>query len=68
MPKLDGDEVFRQMREIRGDLPVVLNSGLTEQQAVDRFQGSGLSGVVQKPARMNVLVGKIAEALHATPT
>lgn len=49
MPQMDGMEAFTAMRSIRADLPVVLMSGYTEQDAVSRFAGQGLAGFVQKP-------------------
>jgi two-component system cell cycle sensor histidine kinase/response regulator CckA len=63
MPKLDGEEAFAQMREIRGDARVILSSGFTEQEIINRFQGAGLAGVVQKPAQIQVVLEKIAGAL-----
>jgi signal transduction histidine kinase/ActR/RegA family two-component response regulator len=66
MPKLDGEEAFRELRAIRSDVRVVLSSGFTEQQVMDRFRDSGLAGVVQKPAQRDVLLAKIAETLAGT--
>lgn len=63
MPKREGDEVFIEMRKINPQAIVILSSGFAEQEILDRFQGKGLAGVVQKPARMHVLLGKVAEAL-----
>ena len=63
MPKLDGEEVFRALRKIRGDVRVVLSSGFTEQEVLDRFRGAGLAGVVQKPAKRELLLAKLGEAL-----
>ena len=62
MPKLDGEETFHELRKIREDARVVLSSGFTEQEMLDRFNGFGLAGVVQKPTPMPVLLAKIAEA------
>jgi len=63
MPKLDGEEVFRELQRIRSDVRVVLSSGFTEQEILDRFRGAGLAGTVQKPARMESLLARIGEAL-----
>ncbi len=67
MPKLDGEEVFRELRRIRPDVRVVLSSGFTEREILDRFRGAGLAGVVQKPTRSAVLLRRIAEALAKSP-
>jgi len=64
MPKLDGEEVFRELRKIRDDVPVVLSSGFAEQEILDRFRGAGLAGILQKPARMGTLLARISQATH----
>jgi len=51
MPHLTGDEAFRQMRLINRDVPVVLMSGFTEQDATSHFVGKGLAAFIQKPFR-----------------
>ena len=67
MPKLDGEEVFRAMRAIRPSVPVVLCSGFTEQEILDRFHGAGLAGVLQKPAQMQVVLERVAAATSRAP-
>ena len=64
MPKLDGIEAFTEMREIRSDVPVILCSGYTEEEILDRFEGTGLTHALQKLQPMNVLLGKVAEVLE----
>lgn len=64
MPKLNGEEAFAQLRQIRRDVRVILSSGFTEQEILDQFQGAGLAEVVQKPAQLHVLLAKIARALR----
>jgi two-component system, cell cycle sensor histidine kinase and response regulator CckA len=66
MPKLDGEEVFQELRKIREDVRVVLISGYAEQEILDRFHGTGLAGVVQKPARRQILLSRIATAVGRT--
>ena len=63
MPKLSGEEVFHEMRKLRDNLPVVLISGYTEQEIMERFEGAGLVGAVQKPAPMKVLLSKVNAAI-----
>ena len=59
MPRLNGEEVFRKMRLINPDVPVILMSGYNEQELTSRFVGKGLAGFVQKPLRPTVLLSKI---------
>jgi signal transduction histidine kinase len=63
MPKLDGEQVFARMREIHSDVRVVLSSGFAEQEVMERFGENSLAGIIHKPARKNLLLAKIAEAL-----
>ena len=49
MPKLDGSQVFGEIRRIDPMIPVILMSGYSEQEATARFSGRGLAGFIQKP-------------------
>ena len=49
MPVLDGAGALKRLRELRPDLPVVLMSGYTETDVVDRLGRDGPAGFVQKP-------------------
>jgi CheY-like chemotaxis protein len=49
MPQMDGEEAFREIRRIRPAARVLLMSGFSHQEAVDRFAGKGLGGFIQKP-------------------
>jgi CheY-like chemotaxis protein len=64
MPKLDGEEVFAELRKIQPDVRVVLCSGFTEHEILNRFQGAGIAGFIQKPARLDVLLSKIDEVIE----
>lgn len=59
MPRMSGDEAFRAIRAIRGEVPVILSSGFTEQEATDRFSGVGLAGFIQKPYKPTDLLDKV---------
>ncbi|HJW32563.1 MAG TPA: GAF domain-containing protein [Holophagaceae bacterium] len=62
MPRLGGEGAFRRIRELCPDLPVILSSGYTEQDALSRFQEPGLRGFIQKPYSPKELVAKIQGA------
>ena len=64
MPGLDGVETFRELRRVRADVPVVLTSGYSEQEAVNRFSGKKLAGFVQKPFRLAELMGTLKQAME----
>jgi PAS domain S-box-containing protein len=63
MPRMSGEEVFSEIRAIRKDIPVILTSGFSEQEATSRFIGRGLAGFIQKPFQVSVLVEKVRRTL-----
>jgi len=64
MPRVDGEEAFRELRKLRGDVPVILSSGYAEQLVIDRLRNTGVAAVVHKPVEIGVLLDKVADALH----
>jgi len=64
MPHMDGVEAFRQMRQVKPGIPVVLMSGYNEEAALQRFMGKGLSGFIQKPFLAEALARKVDEVLR----
>jgi CheY-like chemotaxis protein len=63
MPNLDGEACYRQLRQIKPDVKVVLTSGYNEQDVVNLFAGKGLAGFLQKPFTSADLINKIREVL-----
>ncbi len=63
MPRLDGAAAFRQMHDIAPGVPVILTSGLDEQEAVSEITGAGLAGFIQKPYRLRALLEKLEAAI-----
>ena len=63
MPRLDGEEAFREMRAIRADVRAILSSGYSEQIATSRFSGKGLAAFIQKPYRYDDFRETIQRAL-----
>lgn len=59
MPNLDGRQTFDRLRELRQDVPVIIASGFSEQDAMDRFRGAKPSAYLQKPYRLADLVGVV---------
>ena len=64
MPKMSGEEVLVQLRQIRSDIPVILTSGYNEAEATNRFVGHDLAGFIQKPYQMTTLMAKVREVLE----
>jgi PAS domain S-box-containing protein len=59
MPKMDGATAFREMKRIRPDVKVILSSGHAEQEALRHFAGQGISGFLQKPYTLAVLLSEL---------
>lgn len=65
MPHMGGEELFKEIQQIRTDIPVVLSSGLSEEEAVKRFAGKPFFAFLQKPYQIKSLVEKINQASQA---
>jgi DNA-binding NtrC family response regulator len=63
MPKMGGDEVFAELRRIDPEVRVVLTSGYSEQDLVERFAGQRVFGFVEKPAPIDGIIAKLQNAL-----
>ena len=65
MPDLDGEETFRELKKIRSDVRVVLNSGYAEQDILNRIKGAGFAGLLHKPTPKDVLIATIQKATES---
>lgn len=63
MPRMSGEEAFPEIRRLRPDLPVVLASGYSEQDATSQISMSGLAGFIQKPFVPHHLLEVIKKAI-----
>jgi len=63
MPRLNGDEVHREMIALRADVPVIVMSGFNDVEVLERFDGASLAGVLQKPVAAKDLLAAINQAL-----
>jgi len=65
MPRMGGEEAFREMRLLQPDIRVILSSGYNEVEAMGRFMGKGLKGFIQKPYGPRELLAKIQSGLES---
>jgi len=63
MPGMSGVETMRALRAVARDLPVVLTSGYSEEEAVTRCGGDAAAGFIQKPFVPAILVEKLNDAV-----
>ena len=64
MPRMNGEETFRELRLINPDVRVILSSGYNEQDATIRFVGKGLAAFIQKPYRVSDFLAKVRDVLE----
>ena len=55
MPHMDGEQCFRELRQIKPDIKVIISSGYNEQEVTQKFVGKGLAGFIQKPYKLSIL-------------
>ncbi len=56
MPGLNGEEVFRELKKIKGNVSVVLMSGYNDQDISQKLVGKGFAGFIQKPFNIDTLL------------
>ena len=65
MPRLDGPEAFRRIREIDPQARILLSSGFVSEEDVHELLQQGACGFLPKPHRLPVVCRAIREALDA---
>jgi signal transduction histidine kinase len=63
MPKMGGEEVFREIRRLRRDAKVILSTGYSAQDAAENLRG--VSGFIQKPYRARDLLDKVKQVVQS---
>ncbi len=59
MPGMSGEDVFYELRARNARIPVLLVSGYSEHEVMDRFVNKGLTGFIQKPFTTESLLQQI---------
>lgn len=63
MPAMSGIEALRRLRAEGIQVPVLISSGFSELEVMDRFHGLDIAGVIEKPFTARKLVDRICELL-----
>ncbi len=63
MPVMGGEQAFDLLRASRADVPILLASGYSENEAAARTVGRDFAGFLQKPFDVDRLLEKVASAL-----
>ncbi len=66
MPKMHGDEAFREIRKIRRDALVILTSGACEQEIDARFPEHKPDDFLHKPFLPSELIRRVSAVLNGT--
>jgi two-component system, cell cycle sensor histidine kinase and response regulator CckA len=61
MPEMDGSAVFREMKRLQPEMPVILSSGFNEEAALSTFGEQRPARFLQKPFRLEALQRMIDE-------
>lgn len=64
MPRLSGEEALRRIRSKLPDVSVIVSTGYSESEAVDRFGGLGISGYLPKPYRPSELISMVRDLVR----
>jgi CheY-like chemotaxis protein len=64
MPGMSGFVLFKELRKIRPNIPVMLASGYSEEEVTGSFKGLGLNGFIQKPFNLTRLSDKVQRVLN----
>ena len=67
MPKMDGVQAFREICQIRPEIPVIIASGYSEQDTLHRFGPDCPSGFLQKPYMRETLLKQISLFVKGVP-
>ena len=62
MPRMGGDQCFRELRQLDPRVKVIMTSGYNEQEVIQKLAGKGLYGFIQKPYNLSVLKAAIKSA------
>jgi PAS domain S-box-containing protein len=65
MPEMSGEQVFYELRALNPTIPVLLVSGYSEHEVLDRFVNTGLTGFIQKPFTRESLLQQIEPHLQS---
>jgi CheY-like chemotaxis protein len=63
MPHMDGEQAFRELRQRKDDVRVILTSGYSEYDLEQRFSGKGVAAFLEKPYEPQQLEDKLRRVL-----
>ncbi len=67
MPNMNGEACFRELRNMQPEIKIILSSGYSRNEALNRFSDKGLSGFVQKPYRPETFEAEVRQLFTQSP-
>jgi CheY-like chemotaxis protein len=64
MPDLNGEQVLKELRRRRHDVPVLLCSGYSQEELSQRFSAEDMAAFLQKPYRFDAFRGCLRDLLE----
>ncbi len=68
MPKMDGEQCFRELKKINPAVKVIISSGYNEFEVSQKFVGKNIAAFVQKPYKYATLKDAIRTLIEAKET
>jgi len=65
MPRMNGEACFDALQQLNPNVPVILSSGYSEEDAMGRFKSKGLAGFIQKPYKIDVFQHLVLNCFRA---
>jgi PAS domain S-box-containing protein len=66
MPDLSGEQILRELRRLRSDVPVLLCSGYSQEELSQRFTPEDMAAFLQKPYPFDALRGRLRDLLEGS--
>jgi two-component system, cell cycle sensor histidine kinase and response regulator CckA len=66
MPDLTGEQAAREIHRIRPEVPILLSSGYTREEAAGHFAAEHLAGFIQKPFDVRTLLEALDAVMQPT--
>lgn len=65
MPDINGDKVFKHLREIQSDIKILLSTGYSEDESIEELLAQGNANFIQKPFTIDSITPVLKELLES---
>jgi DNA-binding NtrC family response regulator len=63
LPKLSGDQMFSEMKNVNPDIKVIIATGYIDLEKKETLFKHGIKNILHKPLQMNELLKSVREVL-----